>query len=136
MCKAVGHRCDTTKCCSCLVMWYCKMCSKLSYAVMEGLSCTVRQMMRASMYRKHTVFHAQHALDDDVDAQLCLAGLDSFPADWPDANLTENDNFLNFVDCAVRQSLEPYRPGHGHNGLLVCIHHNFCLMLHLGLPQV
>ncbi|KAL3148229.1 hypothetical protein ABBQ38_013701 [Trebouxia sp. C0009 RCD-2024] len=44
-------------------------------------------------------------------------GLDSFPADWPDANLIENGNFLSFVDCAVRQSLEPYRPGHGHNGL-------------------
>ena len=39
--------------------------------------------------------------------------------EWPDVNLTENDNFLSFVDCAVRQSLEPYRNGQGHNGLLV-----------------
>lgn len=52
-----------------------------------------------------------------------LAGLESFSADWPDANLTENDSFLSFVDCAVRQSLEPFRLGHGHNGLLVCVHH-------------
>lgn len=50
--------------------------------------------------------------------------------DWPDANLTENDNFLSFVDCAVRQSLEPYRNGHGHNGLLVC---TLCSMLQLSL---
>ena len=66
-----------------------------------------------------------------MDAQLCPAGLEGFPIDWPDANLTENDNFLSFVDCAVRQSLEPYRDGHGHNGLLVCSLLVCCLIVQL-----
>lgn len=53
--------------------------------------------------------------------------------DWPDANLTGNDNFLSFVDCAVRQSLEPYRNGYGHNGLLVCTLLLGCSTLQLSL---
>ena len=47
------------------------------------------------------------------------AGLESFPAEWQDGNLSENDSFLSFVDYAVKQALEPYRSAGGHNGLLV-----------------
>lgn len=68
-----------------------------------------------------------------VYAWLYPTGLESFPMDWPDANLTENDNFLSFVDCAVKQSLEPYRNGQGRNGLLVCTLTLCCSMLQLRL---
>ena len=50
---------------------------------------------------------------------MCHAGLEGFPSEWPDDNLTRNDNFLSFVDCALKQSLAPYKPGQGRSEVQV-----------------